>query len=214
MRISLAESLERLGRDSVAGLYLHDPDEYPDESASLDSGLGALDVLRHEGLVDRVGVGSKSTTTLEAATADPRTTEVMVANRFTIVDDSALRAILPTALERGVAVVVAAVFGSGLLARPEPAGHYDYGDAPAGIVEAARAIAAVCGAHQTELPTAALHYVARHPAVTQVVIGARRVDQLTQTLGRIAEPPPEALWADLAERGLAPDPALAVGGSA
>ncbi len=145
---------------------------------------------------------------MEVAAADPRTSEIMLANRFTLLDASTLPRLLPTCAERGVRVVVAAVFASGLLARPEPAGHFDYAEAPPEVVEQARAVAAVCREHGTDLPTAALHYVARHPAVTRVCFGARTPTQLRQTLERVAAAPPEALWADLAERGLAPDPAV------
>ncbi|MDO5502746.1 MAG: aldo/keto reductase [Actinomycetia bacterium] len=210
VRVCLEESLERLGLDHVDGLYLHDPDEYADEVASLESGLAGLDLLRTAGLVNEVGIGSKSARMLELAVAHPATTQVMVANRFTLVDDSALGPVLGPAADRGVNVVAAAIFGSGLLARPEPAGHYDYGTAPQSVIDRAREIAVVCRAHGSDLPTAALHYVARHPAVTQVVIGSRRVDQLRENLERVANPPADALYADLADRGLAPDPAEAM----
>lgn len=207
IRASFTDSLERLRLDRVAALYLHDPDEHPDEGASTDSALEALAGLRRDGLVDEVGVGSKSTTTLQAAAADPRTTEVMVANRFTLVDPSALRRCLPLCRTHGVHAVPAAIYGSGLLARPEPQGHYDYAIAPPAILEQARRIAAVCREHGTELPTAALHYVARHPSVTHVVFGARTPEQVRGTLERIAAPPAESLWEELAATGLAPDPA-------
>lgn len=209
IRASVTESLERLRLDRFAALYLHDPDEYPDEAGSTDSALAALDGLRRDGLVDEIGVGSKSTATLEAAAADPRTSEVMIAGRFTLVDSSALHRCLPLCRERGVRAVPAAVYGSGLLARPEPQGRYDYAVAPPAIVERARRIAAVCRDHGTELPTAALHYVARHPSVTHVVFGARNPEQVRGNLERIASPPPEALWEELAASGLTPDPAAA-----
>ncbi|GAB97588.1 D-threo-aldose 1-dehydrogenase [Kineosphaera limosa] len=210
IRASLTESLQRLRLDRVAGLYLHDPDEYPDEAGSLNSGLEALAELRREGLVQEVGVGSKSTQTLERTAADPRASELMIAGRFTLVDHSTLGRCLPLCLARGARVVPAAVYGSGLLARPEPAGRYDYATAPPQIVEAARRIADVCRKHGTDLPTAALHYVARHPSVTQVAFGARSPEQVRGTLERIANPPPEALWAELTATGLAPDPAAAL----
>lgn len=207
IRGSLTESLERLRLDRVAALYLHDPDEYPDEAAAVDSALDALEGLRRDGLVDEIGVGSKSTATLEAAAADPRTSEVMIAGRFTLVDSDALQRCLPLCQQRGVHAVPAAIYGSGLLARPEPRGRYDYAVAPPAIVERARRIAAVCRDHGTDLPTAALHYVARHPSVTHVVFGARTAEQARGNLERIAAPPPAALWEELAASGLAPDPA-------
>ena len=212
VRASLEESLERLGLGRVHALYLHDPDEYPDESESLRTGLAALGAVRAAGLVDQVGIGSKSTATLEAAGTHPETTELMIAGRFTLVDSSALEYCLPLCAKRGIRAVPAAIYGSGLLARPEPQGHYDYAEAPPGVVERARAIAAVCREHRTDLPTAALHYVDRHPSVAHIVLGARTPEQLRQSLRRLADPPPEELWAELAERGLALDPAASPAG--
>jgi D-threo-aldose 1-dehydrogenase len=208
VRASVESSMERIGIDHFDALYLHDPDENPDEFASLDTGLGSLATLRAEGLVDRIGVGSKSTEILDRAAADSRTSQIMIAGRFTLLDTSTMARCLPLSLAHDIRLAPAAVYASGLLARPEPAGHYIYQDAPPEILDRARAIAAVCTSHGTDLPTAALHYVARHPATHTVVIGARSVSQLTQTIERLSADLPEQLWADLAERGLAPDPAV------
>nr|WP_203453409.1 hypothetical protein [Jiangella aurantiaca] len=54
---------------------------------------------------------------------------VILAGRYTLLDQSALDDLLPPAAERGVSVAAAGVFNSGILAtpRPAPAARYDYG---------------------------------------------------------------------------------------
>jgi D-threo-aldose 1-dehydrogenase len=215
IRTSCAESLERLGLDRVDTLYLHDPEESPaadgaaDGAAddAVDEGLAGLSVLRSEGVVGRIGVGSKSEPTLVRAAGHAATDELMVAGRHTLVDHAASCRLLPLCAERGIAVAAASVFNSGLLSTPEPAGTFEYADAPAGVVALARRIADVCRAHGTDLPTAALHHAARHPSVTTVVVGARTPAHVRQNVERAATPPPAALWDALAAEGLVPEEA-------
>lgn len=204
IRQSLTESLERLGIPQVDTLYLHDPDESPDPERGMADGLAALEELRSEGLVRRIGVGSKSTPTLVAAARTGIPTELMVAGRLTLLDDSATHELLPLCAQHGIGVAAAAVFSSGLLATPDPAGPYEYAEAPAQIVEQARRIAAVCTEHGTDLPTAALHHPLRFPVVTSVVAGARTAEQVRTNVTRMDTPPPAALWDDLVQRGLVP----------
>jgi D-threo-aldose 1-dehydrogenase len=104
-------------------------------------------------------------------------------------------------------VVAAAVYNSGLLGRPDvaPDGHYDYGTAPAAVVERARQVAAVCRDHGVTLPDAAVQYPLRHPSVASVVVGVRTSEQADGTLSRYRAQIPEALWTALDELGLAPD---------
>ena len=76
---------------------------------------------------------------------------VMLAGRYTLLEQDALDDLLPACEARGVSVVAAGIFNSGLLARPRPAkdGKYNYGAAPRDLVKRARAIASVCGQHGT-----------------------------------------------------------------
>jgi D-threo-aldose 1-dehydrogenase len=122
---------------------------------------------------------------------------------------------LPLAQERGVAVVVAGVYNSGLLAQPRVAAGalYDYERAPAELVKRANAIADLCERHGTTLPEAALAFPFRHPAVASVVIGARSRHQVRSNLERYAARIPDSLWHDLASAGLLQVP-VSTGGPA
>lgn len=202
VRTSAAESMERLGTDRFDVLYLHDPERYGPMAETTDEGLAALAALRDEGLVDRVGVGSMSTATLAHAAAHPATDEIMLAGRHTLVDPDGVRTILPLCRTNDVRVVPASVYASGLLARPVPHGNYEYSPAPTELVERAQRIADVCTAHGTDLPTAALHFVALDPSVTSVCLGASSPDQVRQSVERWLTPVDPALWEALVADGL------------
>jgi D-threo-aldose 1-dehydrogenase len=55
-----------------------------------------------------------------------------------------------------------------------------------------------------ELPTAALQFSVRHPAVVSVVVGADTPEQIRQNAERMRAPVPDELWQVLADRGLLP----------
>lgn len=170
---SFEATLERTGLDRIDILYLHDPEAHLEAAAT--TGAAALIELRDQGAVGAIGVGTNfaetATTLVERADLDL----VMIAGRLTLLEQSALAELLPLALDRGVGVVAAGVYNSGLLGSPRPGAgaHYDYGQAPTELIERALAIAAVCERHGVTLPDAALAYPALHPSVASVVVGAR-----------------------------------------
>ncbi|MCM6761201.1 aldo/keto reductase [Rathayibacter sp. ZW T2_19] len=198
IRRSLKESLERTGLERIDTLYLHDPDRYG--LRGLDTALDALAQLRAEGLVGRVGVGSTSVDALLAGTAAGVVDELMIAGRYTLLEQPAALELLPRCQVAGMDVIVAGVFNSGLLATPVPSDgdRYEYAPAPRELLERARALAGICADHGVELPSAALQFPLRHAAVTAVAVGADSADQLEQSLRRFTVPLPEELWAVLA----------------
>ncbi|WP_211268722.1 aldo/keto reductase [Actinoplanes subtropicus] len=200
---SLADSLDRLGLDRIDLLLIHDPEDHA--PAALDEAYPALHALRAEGVVRAIGVGSTQAAVLDRFVSDTDIDAVLVAGRYTLLEQPALDSLLPACLRRGVSVLNGGVFNSGLLAVDQPhAGlPYEYGDAPDAIVTRARAIATVCARHGVSLPRAALAFAGAHPAVASVVIGAQNPDQAKRNFELAADPPPPAgLWADLIESGL------------
>lgn len=202
---SVEESLTRTGLDRFDILYLHDPDDHFEQACT--EGIQTLIELREQGVVRAVGAGMNSapylTQLIERADVDI----VMCAGRFTLLDSSAVADLLPLAHERGVGVVAAGIYNSGLLASPRPPANatYDYVQAPAELIGRAHRIADACEAHGVTLPDAAIAYVLRHPAVVSVVVGVRTPAQLAQTIDRYETDIPEALWRDLAEHHLIPE---------
>jgi D-threo-aldose 1-dehydrogenase len=203
IRRSIEDSLERLGLDRIDIAYLHDPDVY-DLDAGINQALPALEKLRAEGLIGAIGVGANSAHALRDCVQASDLDLVMLAGRYTLLEQPAAADLLPLCAERGVGVANCGVYNSGLLARAEvPAdAHYNYEPAPAHILARAQALAACCAEFGVELPTAALQFAANHPVVRTVVVGATQPEQIRQTAERMAADVPAELWAALASRGL------------
>jgi D-threo-aldose 1-dehydrogenase len=205
IRRSLEESLGRLGLDYVDILYLHDPDVY-DLEAGITLALPAMEKLRAEGLVKAIGVGSNSSDALLECVQRSGLDLVMLAGRYTLLEQPAQEHLLPACVERGVGVVNVGVYNSGLLARPAIGddAHYNYAPAPREVLDHARRLAACCTEFGVELPTAALQFSLRHPAVRTVVVGASNPSQMEQNIARMRQPVPEELWTELRRRALVP----------
>ena len=203
VRRSLHDSLERLGLDRVDMLYLHDPDEYDLEPALAD-GLPAVAALREAGVVAAVGIGSKSTKALAAGARSGVLDLLMVAGRFTLLEQPALDDVVPECRAREVGIAAAGVFNSGLLATPTPSAdaHYEYATVPPDVLTTAREIAALCTEFGVDLPTAALQYPLREPAVRSVVVGAATPAEVWQNNRRLHASVPGELWTTLHDRGL------------
>jgi D-threo-aldose 1-dehydrogenase len=210
VRRSIEDSLERLGLDYIDIAYLHDPDVYSMEDA-VKSALPALEKVRAEGLVRAIGVGTNTAGAalecVEAADLD----FLMLAGRFTMLEQPGSdgrpgKGLLDRCVELGTGVVSVGVYNSGILAKPElPAdAHYNYSQAPEEILERARQLASICKEHGVELPTAAIQFPFRHPAVVNVTVGASKPEQISESAKRMSAQVPDELWQDLQERGLLP----------
>jgi D-threo-aldose 1-dehydrogenase len=201
---SIESTLERTGLDAIDIFYLHDPDDHLDQA--LGEGIDTLIELRDQGVVRAVGAGMNQSAALAALIRAADVDLVMLAGRYTLLDQEAASDLLPLALERGVGVVIAGVYNSGLLsaARPAADAKYDYADAPAELIARANAIADVCEAHGVSLPEVALAFPLRHPAVVSVVVGARDAAQMTGNLERYTADIPQAVWDDLRTASLLP----------
>ena len=202
IRRSLEESLARLGLDGLDIVYLHDPDEHWGDV--LASGYPTLEELRAEGVVRAIGAGMNQSEMLADFVRWTDVDVVMLAGRYTLLEQTALDDLLPLCVERGVGIVAAGVFNSGLLARHVPIeeARYDYQPAPAALLERARAIAAVCERHGTTLPAAAIAFPLHHPAVVSVCVGARSAGQVERNAELHGDAIAPALWADLKAEGL------------
>lgn len=199
---SIEESLDRLGLDRIDIAYLHDPDDHWDAAST--TGIGALIELREQGVLRAVGAGMNQTAMLTEFIHRCDVDIVMCAGRYTLLEQQGAAELLGLAASRGVGVVAAAVYNSGLLSRDDvPAdATYDYDTAPPEILARARAIAAVCREHGVSLPAAAVQFPLRHPAVVSVVVGMRTAGQVVSGAERLEAPIPDALWDDLTARGL------------
>lgn len=193
VRRSLEASLQRLGLDRVDVLLVHDPDEHLDQAIA--EALPALVKLREQGVVGAVGVGMNQWQALQRCVDEADVDVVMVAGRWTLVDRSA-EPLLELAQQRGVSVLAAAAYNSGLLAGDWPAddARFDYGPAPAPLIAQARGWATRAQAAGVTLPDLALQFPLRHPASAAVVVGLRSVDEVAAATARLLRPVPAEVW--------------------
>jgi len=173
---SLESSLRRLRLDRVDIVYVHDPEEHM--AAAIGAAIPALIELREQGVVGAIGAGMNLVEPLRRIVAETDVDVVMLAGRWTLVDRSG-QELLDECLARGVSVVAAAPFNSGLLARPWPpdGAYFDYGPAPQHVLDKARAYATLCQQYGDTLPHAAIQFPLRHAAVACVVAGIRSPSQ-------------------------------------
>lgn len=207
---SLADSLTRLGLDRVDLVYVHDPDDHFTEAA--EGAFPALLELREQGVVQAIGAGMNQAPMLSEFVRRFDLDHVLLAGRYTLLNQPALDELLPLCLERGVDVVAGGAFNAGILATAEPGRIYDYTTAPVDLVWKAQEIAEVCARHGVELPDAALALPRTHPAVTSVVVGAHAPDQVALNVRRAAAKIPAGLWHDLVDAGLVRAGVLVAGG--
>jgi aryl-alcohol dehydrogenase-like predicted oxidoreductase len=192
---SLEESLARLRLDRVDIVLIHDPDDFM--SAALDDAYPALADLRSQGVVGAIGAGMNSAAPLTWLAERCDLDCVLVAGRYTLLDDSAADRLFPLCLQRGIAVLAGGVFNSGILADPREGACYDYAPAASDLLARARRIGDICGRYEVPAAAAALRFTLRHPAVTAAVVGARTPAEILSDVSYLSADIPDALFTEL-----------------
>lgn len=206
------QSLQRLALPYVDGLVIHDLDSKTHSPERLDhhrrqlleeGGKRALEELKSSGDIDAVGIGVNRAGELQEILPHIDVDFVLMAMPYTLLDQSSLHTDMAACRERGVSIVVGSPFASGILATgARHNAKYGYRSASAEITARTSAIEQVCHEHDTELASAALHFVLAHPAVVAVIPGATRYLEVEQNLASLRREVPAQLWADLKARGL------------
>jgi D-threo-aldose 1-dehydrogenase len=196
VRRSLESSLSRLGLDRVDIALVHDPEDFMDDA--LRQAIPALVELRDQGVIGAVGAGMNFAEPLRRIVDESDVDVVMVAGRWTLADRRAAQ-LLSACVERGVSVLAAAPFNSGLLAHswPPDGALFDYRPARPDVLRRARQLAEACRRHQAALPHAALRFPLRHPAVAGVVTGMRTAEHVAANVEWATAQLPAPLWTEL-----------------
>jgi D-threo-aldose 1-dehydrogenase len=200
---SLDESLTRLGLDRIDIALIHDPQDHL--AQAIDEAYPALAKLRDEGVVGAIGVGTGALPALEAFARNTEIDAMMIAGRYTLLEQPALVNVVPACVAAGISILNAGIFNSGLLATDYPGAdsHYEYGAVPTALLARARRIAGIARHHGISLPQAALAFAARVPAVASIVVGAESATQVSANAALFeAAPPMNELWTELATEGL------------
>ena len=203
IRRSLDESLVRINTDRVEILLLHDADQGGLEREGLETALPALVELREEGVVKAIGCGMNEWEMTSRFVRAFDLDFILLAGRYTLLEQGALDEFLPLCVERGVKIAVGGPYNSGILARDlDGPVSYNYELASVDVIERAKMLKMVCERNGVDLKAAALQFVLAHPAIATVIPGATTLDELEQNLQMAQAPIPAALWEDLRSENL------------
>ncbi|MCS7246488.1 MAG: aldo/keto reductase [Thermomicrobium sp.] len=201
VRRSVERSRRLLGLERLQLVYFHDPEHagLTVERALAPGGpVEALLTLREEGVIEHVGVAAGPIEML-LEYVETKVFEVVIThNRYTLLNRTA-EPLLRRAHQLGVAVVNAAPYGSGLLAKgPSTFPRYAYRQARPDELERARQLESICARYAVPLAAAALQFSLRDPRIASTIVGMSRPERVAQTLELATWPIPDELWADLA----------------
>jgi D-threo-aldose 1-dehydrogenase len=166
-------------------------------------GWRALEELKAAGEIKAIGCGVNELGTIPQILNRGDVDFFLVAMPYTLADQPALDSEFTLCAKRGVAIVIGAVFASGILATgPTPESRYAYRPAPDAMKHKVARIEAVCRRYAVPLPAAALQFPLGHPLVAAIIPGAHSVDVLKQNLAFAQHVIPSDLWAELKAEGL------------
>src|SRR5690349_15856457 len=98
VRRSIEESLERLRLERIDIALIHDPDDHWRDA--IDGAWPALERLRSEGVIGAVGAGMNQSAMLTRFVRETTMDAVLLAGRYTLLEQGALADLLPACLER------------------------------------------------------------------------------------------------------------------
>ena len=174
---SLLESLERLKMESVEMVFIHDPDGAADQAIS--EAYPVLERLRAEGIVKTIGIGITSNEIPTRFINETDIDVVLIALKYTLLDQSAATELLPTALKKGVSVIAGGVFNSGILTNPKAGATFNYEPASPEVLARAQKIEKFFLDRGVSLAQAALQFPMQHPAISAILVGCRSADEVT-----------------------------------
>jgi D-threo-aldose 1-dehydrogenase len=204
---SFEESLTRLGVERIDVALIHDPDEHFREA--LEGAYPALERLRSEGRISAIGVGMNQAEMLADFVHHTDLDCVLVAGRYTLLEQGALENLLPLCELHHVSLIVGGAYNSGVLANPDATpsdlaggATYNHLAVPTDVWARVRRLKSICERHGVPLKAAAAQFPFGHPAVSSVLMGARSSAQVEDNLAMLVHPIPPDLWAELRAEGL------------
>jgi D-threo-aldose 1-dehydrogenase len=198
---SLEDSLKRLGVDRIDILHIHDPDAHWKEA--IEGAYPALERLRSEGVISAVSAGMNQWEMLARFAREGDFDCFLLAGRYSLLDQSALDELLPLCTEKNIGIMAGGTYNSGILAKgAKPGATYNYGEAPADIMQKAQAIEAVAERHGVDVKAAASQFVFAHPAITCIIPGTRQPARVEENFNLLIDEIPSAFWDDLRAESL------------
>jgi len=210
---SIDESLQRLRIDRLDIALIHDIDRFTHGEAqparfreAMDGAYRALHRLRGEGVLGAIGIGVNEWQVCRDALGEGDFDCMMLAGRYTLLDNAAAE-LVPLCVAKGVRLILAGVFNSGILASASgvaPDARFDYRPADREVRDKAAHIGRICSEFDVALPAAALQFAMACRCAAAVVVGARSAAEIAQSVAHRDASIPAAFWEALVVEGLLP----------
>jgi D-threo-aldose 1-dehydrogenase len=207
---SLEQSTMRLGLPRIDIALVHDADRR-NHGAAFETRFGevmtgayrALEEARHAGDVGAIGVAVSDADVAARFLAEGDFDCVLLASRYTLLEQDAIDTFFDRPETRGVPVLLAGVFNSGILAAQDPARWtYDYASASPAILERRRRLAEIAEMFHVPLAAAALQFASAPPSVVSAIIGMARPERVEATVAALTTVIPAEFWTALKATGL------------
>lgn len=194
-RRSIEESAARLGTDYFDIIHIHDI-EYQNRRHTewaLDEGFEAASELKQEGRIGAVGFGIYPIDLWHRILSTLPVDAGLVHNHYSL-HDTRLLDLLPLALEKGIGLINASPFGSGLLTDRGPADWH-----PANVKQLAifKQAADYCAAQGSNISKLALQFSSQHPDIPTTMFSSASAASVRRNVAWAAEPYDPALVAEV-----------------
>ncbi len=200
------DNLQRLGLDRIDILLAHDIGAFQHGDENLrhfrdlaEGGYRAMDELRRAGRVKAIGLGVNENEVCQDALGIGNWDVFLLAGRYTLLEQTALDALIPACRDAGTTLICGGPFNSGILVGRDT---WNYAKAPENVIERARGLADIADAFNIPLAAAALQFPLGDPIVSSVIPGPRDTGELEQIVEWFGVEIPSDFWSTLKTRGL------------
>ena len=194
-RRSIEESAARLGTDYFDIIHIHDI-EYEDRRHTewaLNEGFEAVSELKQEGRIGAVGFGIYPMDLWHRILTTLPVDAGLVHNHYSLHDTRMLE-LLPLAREKGIGLINASPFGSGLLTERGPADWHPANAEQRAIFKQA---ADHCAAQGSNISRLALQFSSQHPDIPTTMFSSASADSVKRNVAWAAKPYDPALVAQV-----------------
>lgn len=183
---SVESSLKRLQVDYIDILILHDIeyDKGRHLKIALGEGLEALKDLKKQGKIGFFGISSYSLPVLEKVIQDCDLDVLLVHNHYTLIDDM-LSGLLPKIQSKGIGLINASPFASGLLTSQGPPDWYPISNEDLNIV---RRALDYCKRNNVALEKLALQHGLSNPKIPTTLFSCSTKQMVNQNINWSEEP--------------------------
>lgn len=198
---SIEKSLSLLGVERLPIVYLHDPEHSSftfEQIMSAQGPVAQLHRFKDEGLIEHIGISGGPIDMMIRYIESGAFEAAITHNRYTLLNRLA-EPLIDKASQLGLAVVNAAIYSGGILAKGlKVYPYYYYRDVNEDIANKVSRLQRLSDKHQVPIAAVALQFSLRDSRITSTVIGVSSPKEVDQNLALAEIEIPEVAWMELA----------------